>query len=227
MERRAPDADPGAAPALPPVLPPETVPATALPNGFLFWPVAIVVVLIDVITKAIAASALIPPLIPHQLFGDVARLTLVYNRGAAFGIHVGTYSRPVFAVLTIGALAILWRLYRATAPADWRRVLALSLVSAGAVGNLIDRLRSARGVVDFIDIGTSTWRWPTFNVADIAVTTGALLLAIVLWREDRIVAREAALAASSPAAGTTDGTTTGSESADVAASIAAERRGIA
>ena len=187
MERRAPDAGVGGA-----VVPHHGPPIAPLPNGFLFWPVALVVVIIDVVTKAIAAATLFPPLIPHPVIGDVARLTLVYNRGAAFGIHVGAYSRPIFAILTVGALAILWRLYRVTAPGDRRRVLALALVSAGAVGNLIDRLRSAKGVVDFIDIGSATWRWPTFNVADIAVTTGAMLLAVVLWREDRAAARESA-----------------------------------
>ena len=116
MERRAPDAGAGAAPAVP-----EVVPSAPLPNGFLFWPVAVLVVILDVVTKAIAATALIPALIPHPVIGDVARLTLVYNKGAAFGLHVGAYSRPIFAVLTIGALAILWRLYRSTAPADGRR----------------------------------------------------------------------------------------------------------
>jgi len=212
-----PDAVPGPAPAAPPQ-PTERV---ALPNGFLFWPVAVVVVLLDEVTKAIAAATLFPPMIPHTVVGDVARLTLVYNRGAAFGIHVGIYSRPIFIVLTLAALAILWRLYRATAPADWRRVLALALVSAGAVGNLLDRIRSTRGVVDFIDIGTATWRWPTFNVADIAVTTGAILLAVVLWREDRAAATLAA-APVPPASAPSE-----TAPADVALPVAAERRGIA
>ncbi len=197
MEKRAPDLDGDSSGAPDGWRAPELRPApdATLPNGFVFWPIAVLVVLLDVITKAIAVAALAPALIPHPVVGEFARLTLVYNRGAAFGIHVGPYSRPIFAVLTLGALAILWRLYRASAPADWRRVIALALVSAGAIGNLIDRIRSSKGVVDFIDLGTSAWRWPTFNVADIAVTTGAVLLAIVLWQEDRAAARAAAVAA--------------------------------
>jgi signal peptidase II len=141
------------------------------------------------------------------VIGDAVRLTLVYNPGAAFGIHVGGYSRVVFSVLTIAALGILWRLFRGTRVGDHRRVLALALVSAGAVGNLLDRLRSPRGVVDFLDLGAGTWRWPTFNVADIAVTSGAILLAIVLWREDREGAAGAReVAAAEPVDAPTDGT---------------------
>ncbi|HEX8850851.1 MAG TPA: signal peptidase II [Gemmatimonadaceae bacterium] len=179
MERRAPDDGAGSGAS----------PAVVWPNGAFFWPVAFVVIMLDLVTKAIAAYALVPERIPHPVIGQAVRLTLVYNPGAAFGIHVGAYSRVVFSVLTLAALGILWRLFRGTRPGDRQRVLALALVSAGAVGNLIDRLRSARGVVDFIDIGSGTWRWPTFNVADIAVTTGAVLLAVVLWREDRDGAR--------------------------------------
>jgi signal peptidase II len=63
--------------------------------------------------------------------------------------------------------------------------LALALASGGATGNLIDRIREPRGVVDFIDIGVGTVRFWTFNVADSAVTIGALLLAWVLWHEER------------------------------------------
>ncbi|HTI64425.1 MAG TPA: signal peptidase II, partial [Gemmatimonadaceae bacterium] len=95
------------------------------------------------------------------------------------------------------ALYILWRLYRTSAPGDTLRVLALGLACGGAAGNLIDRFRSSNGVVDFIDIGVGDVRFWTFNVADSAVTVGAIVLAIVLWREDR---RELAIEAAEAAA---------------------------
>jgi len=73
------------------------------------------------------------------------------------------------------------------APAQARAVpAALGMLAAGAIGNLIDRLRHDRGVVDFIDVGTASWRFWTFNVADIGVSCGAILLALLLWREDRV-----------------------------------------
>lgn len=178
--------------AVPPGEAPLEPPVTGVRNATIFWPVALLVLAIDVVTKSIAVTSLAPQHMPHPVIGEAVRLTLVYNPGAAFGLHVGEYSRIIFTVLTIGALAILWQLYRTTSPGDDRRALALALVCAGAAGNLIDRLTSPRGVVDFIDIGATTWRWPTFNVADMAVTTGAVLLAFVLWREDRAAARDAA-----------------------------------
>jgi signal peptidase II len=157
-------------------------------NGLLFWPVIAAVVLVDFITKRMAVAALVPQRLPHELFGDAVRLTLVYNPGAAFGLHLGQYSRWIFMILTVAALGILWRLYQATRQGDVPRTLALALVSAGAIGNLIDRVRSPLGVVDFIDVGIGDMRWPTFNVADMAVSTGAFLLAWVLWGEDRAAA---------------------------------------
>jgi signal peptidase II len=54
------------------------------------------------------------------------------------------------------------------------------------MGNLLDRIRHSDGVVDFIDVGLGMSRWPTFNVADMAVSVGAVLLAWVLWDEDRL-----------------------------------------
>jgi signal peptidase II len=150
-----------------------------------FWPVVITVVLSDILTKWIAVRDLYPRGVPREVFGDVVRLTLVFNRGAAFGLHLGQYSRWIFLGLTIAALVILAQLYRTTAARDIARTLAISLVSGGAIGNLIDRIRGPQGVVDFIDIGIGDMRWPTFNVADMAVSTGAILLAWVLWGEDR------------------------------------------
>ena len=153
-------------------------------NAALFWPVLVVVLAFDVITKAIAERALLRG-IPEEVLGDVVRLRLVYNPGAAFGFDLGPQSRWIFAVLTIGALVILARLYRSTPVGHSARAVALALVCAGAVGNLIDRVRSFFGVVDFIDVGIGDARWPTFNVADMAVSVGAGLLAWVLWQEDR------------------------------------------
>jgi signal peptidase II len=161
-------------------------------RGRLFWPVIVVVVVSDLITKWIAVRDLYPRGVPREVFGDAVRLTLVYNRGAAFGLHLGQYSRWIFLGLTIGALAILWQLYRTTPARDIVRTLAIALVSGGAVGNLIDRIRGPQGVVDFLDLGWGDLRWPTFNVADMAVSTGAILLAWVLWGEDRARATAAA-----------------------------------
>jgi signal peptidase II len=160
-------------------------------NAGLFWPVVGIVTAIDVVTKALAVQMLVPRRVPHEVVGDAVRFTLVYNPGAAFGLHVGPYSRWVFMTLTVVALAILAWLYQSTREGATNRVLALALVCGGAIGNLIDRVRSVDGVVDFIDVGLGDTRWPTFNVADMAVSTGAFLLAWVLWEDDRVTSPSA------------------------------------
>jgi len=154
-------------------------------NASLFWPILFVVAIVDVITKAAAERLLLPRGIPHEVLGNGLRFTLVYNPGAAFGLNLGPLSRWIFAGLTLVALVILGRLYRTTRAGHVARSVALALVCAGAVGNLLDRMRSFFGVVDFIDVGVGDARWPTFNVADMAVSVGAALLAWVLWQEDR------------------------------------------
>jgi len=165
-------------------------------KALLFWPVLLAVTATDAVTKALAERWLPLPQLPHEVLGNAVRFTLVYNPGAAFGINFGPSSRWIFMGLTIIALIILARLYAATRSGDVPRTLALALVCGGALGNLVDRLRSGLGVVDFIDIGLRNARWPTFNVADSAVTIGAVLLAFVLWAEDREAA--VGMAADSP-----------------------------
>ena len=150
-------------------------------NGVLFWPVVVVVVVADLLTKAVAAYALTPAGFPHAVAGEWLRLTLVYNQGAAFGLHLGPWSRGIFLILTAVVLRIIAGLYRATPDRANRRVLALALLAAGATGNAITRVLSDDGVVDFLDIGLGRHRWPTFNLADVAVTVGAVILFRVLW----------------------------------------------
>ncbi len=152
-------------------------------KALISWPVLIVVVLADLLTKSLAVTLLPPNGFPQSVIGDGLRFALVYNPGAAFGLYLGGFSRWIFMALTVGALGILWRLYAQTDASDRLRALAVALVAAGAVGNLIDRIRSDLGVVDFIDVGFGVHRWPTFNVADMAVSTGAFMLAWVLWGE--------------------------------------------
>ncbi len=149
------------------------------------WPLMIFVVLLDVISKQVAVAVLAPSGTARQVLGDGVRFALVYNPGAAFGLYLGAYSRWIFMTLTLGALIILWRLYKQSRDTELVRVLAIALVAAGAIGNLIDRIMSERGVVDFIDVGVGSYRWPTFNVADMAVSAGAFLLAYVLWGEEQ------------------------------------------
>jgi len=153
----------------------------------LFWSVAAGVVIADFYTKTLAASAL--SRVPRRIVGDWITFQLVYNPGAAFGLHVGEHSRWVFLVLALLALLVLGSMVRQTRADQRFRLVALALVCGGAVGNLIDRIRSPRGVVDFIDVGVGTLRWPTFNLADAAVTCGAIALAIVLWVDGRREAR--------------------------------------
>ena len=151
----------------------------------LFWGLVCGWVVADVLTKAWVEASVRPVGLAHPVLGDVVRFTLVYNQGAAFGMHIGEWSRWVFTALTIGALLMLAHLFRETREGDYPRTLSLALVTAGAIGNLVDRVRSSRGVIDFIDVGVGSHRFWTFNVADVGVSCGAILLALVLWRDER------------------------------------------
>lgn len=152
-------------------------------KALLYTALLVAIILVDVVTKLIVQRSLVL-YSPQPVIGDVFRLTYIYNPGAAFGLHLGEYSRFIFLTLTVVALLVLFLWYRATPWQDRLRLVAIASVSGGAVGNMIDRLRSHRGVVDFLDVGVGSVRWPVFNVADIAVTIGAVLLAISLWSEE-------------------------------------------
>lgn len=143
-----------------------------------------VVIAIDFATKVLAMQHLAPRHIPHPVIGDVVRFTLAFNPGAAFGMHLGPASRWIFAVLAVVIVGVLLR-----ATADLTRVSRLAaigvpIVVGGALGNLLDRIRLRDGVVDFIDIGVGDVRFWTFNVADTAVSIGAVCLILALWQTE-------------------------------------------
>lgn len=140
------------------------------------------VLVLDLITKALVVRAMtLYESVP--VLGDVFRLTYTHNPGAAFGINVGEHSRLVFLALALTALGILLWLYATTSGRRRFRLVSLALVAGGAVGNIVDRIRYERGVVDFLDVGVGTLRWPVFNVADMAVSVGAVLLLVSFYRE--------------------------------------------
>lgn len=147
-----------------------------------FWPTLVIVYCLDFITKRLAETHLLPQHVPHRVIGELVRFTLAYNKDAAMGLSLGGYSRAGFALTASVILVVLAVLYRRTADSDKFSALALALVTAGALGNLTDRLMSSRGVVDFIDVGIGNARFYTFNVADAGVTCGAILLALLSLR---------------------------------------------
>jgi len=152
-----------------------------------FWPVLATLLLADCSTKELVVAELAGNPGPHSVLGNVLRFTLAYNQDAALSLSFGGSgaSRLFLSVIAIVAVVVLLQLYRRTAPDAALRAFALAMIAGGALGNLLDRLRSPLGVVDFIDVGIGDARFWTFNVADIGVTVGAVLLAAVLWRDDR------------------------------------------
>ena len=153
------------------------------------------VLIVDLWTKSWALRELMGQP-PRELLGGLLPLTFALNRGAAFGLSFGSDPRWIFVGLTVLALGLLFVLLVQADDADQLRIVSLTLVIAGALGNLWDRLRWSRGVVDFlgpVDLGF--WHFPIFNVADVAISFGAVLLAVSFWREER-EARQAVVAPS-------------------------------
>lgn len=142
---------------------------------------AALVIIIDQITKYAASSMLLmhEPVAILPFFN----FTLMHNPGAAFSFLAdqGGWQRWFFAVLALVVSVVLavW-LRRLQAHEKWL-ALALSLVLGGAVGNLIDRIYHGY-VVDFIDVYYNAWHWPAFNIADSAITVGAVMLVIDTFR---------------------------------------------
>ncbi len=146
--------------------------------------VVAVVIALDLVTKRWALEELSNGR-TLELLGGAIPLTLTFNQGAAFGLTIGDDPRWFFIPVTFVAIGFLIALIWQSGPAEHARVVAAAFVLGGAIGNLYDRIRWDRGVVDFIGpIDLGFMDWPIFNVADMAITCGAVLLAISFIRED-------------------------------------------
>jgi len=137
--------------------------------------ISVLVILLDQITKYVANTGLVyavaVPVVPSF------NLTLMYNRGAAFSFlsDAAGWQRWFFVAISLGASVLLIVWLRKLKPQQWMLALALALVLGGAVGNLIDRLYLGY-VIDFIQLYYKSFYWPAFNVADSAISVGAVLL---------------------------------------------------
>jgi signal peptidase II len=114
-------------------------------------------------------------------------LVHVHNKGAAFSllnsISVG-FTRPFFIITTGLVLGVVGYLWWRLPKTNWPVALGYSLIMAGAVGNLIDRVRLGE-VVDFLDFYWGRYHWPAFNVADSLVCLGAAVLVWVILMEEK------------------------------------------
>jgi signal peptidase II len=145
-----------------------------------FWTIFLMTVLVDVVSKKLAVNRLSPAYVPHNIVDDILRFTLAYNPEGAMSFSLGPSSRWWFVLLSVGTLVVLLYMYRQTPREDRLQIASIALICGGAVGNLLDRIKSPRGVVDFIDIGIGSHRFWTFNLADLAVTLGTALLTWIL-----------------------------------------------
>lgn len=152
---------------------------------------AVLLIGLDQLAKYWANSALV--------FGEPLAIlpslnfTLVYNYGAAFSFlaDMGGWQRWFFSALAlaVGGGLIVWL---AKLPSVWTaEVAGINLILSGAIGNLIDRMVAGR-VTDFIDFYIGSWHYATFNVADIAISLGAVLLLLSeFWFKPRQLKRDA------------------------------------
>jgi signal peptidase II len=170
------------------------------PKYLFFGLVAALVLIADVGSKAWAEVTLSDAATRHSIVvvKDSLNFVLAYNQGGAWGLFHGAadaFRKPFFVIVSVAAVLFIISLYRKIHEGQWALKWGLPLVLGGAIGNLTDRVTRI-GVVDFIDYRadwvlfmnqtiakvsagwTVTDHWPTFNVADIAICVGVVLMAL-------------------------------------------------
>ena len=147
--------------------------------------VCVLLIVIDQLTKIIAERYLFLGE-PVPVIDGLFNLTLVYNPGAAFGMFgdlPDPWRRITLGAVSLLALLVVVRFMYKEAREDTVSQYALVAILSGAIGNIIDRVRFD-AVIDFLDFYVGEHHWPAFNVADSAITLGAILL---IW--DQLLAK--------------------------------------
>ena len=144
-------------------------------------PIAGTVLVLDQLSKFLIGRAFV--LHQESVLLPFLSFQLTYNTGAAFSfLHdAGGWQRGFLSVVSIAIMIWLGVWMHRLAPAERRLVWPLALILGGAAGNLIDRL-SVGAVTDFIVLHYRGWYWPTFNLADSAITIGVVVLILLSFR---------------------------------------------
>jgi len=136
--------------------------------------VYIVTIISDQLTKSIIDS-LYELHASRPILGSILQLTYIRNSGAVFGLSIGN-PRIMFVMTVIVTIVLAFLFFKGIVrPEHALGKIAVVMVLGGATGNLIDRIRFGE-VIDFIDMGIGYYRWPVYNLADIYITVGMVIL---------------------------------------------------
>lgn len=152
-------------------------------NKYIFaGTIASLTVIFDQISKAMVRSSM-PLWSSDPIFPNFFNMVHAVNKGAAFGFLNRadiSWQRSFFIIITIVALGIIYSLIKSAHKSNKLQIASLALLLGGAIGNLFDRIIYGE-VTDFLDFYIGKYHWPAFNVADIALTIGAVLMIISLY----------------------------------------------
>lgn len=148
----------------------------------LYFFTVILLVVLDQLTKLAAYEYL---KLNSIIINDFFSLTLAQNHGAAFSFLADQDGWQRYFLSGISAIvSIIISVWMFKTPLKYKaKLLSLTLILSGAIGNMTDRITNGF-VIDFLDFHYSTWHFPIFNIADILISIGAIFLIIVDWKNN-------------------------------------------
>ncbi|WP_404933638.1 signal peptidase II [Nitratireductor sp. L15S-10] len=135
---------------------------------------------IDQFTKTVIVEIIMQP--PRVIYvTPFMNIILSYNEGISFGLFSGVFrdwsALLIWMTLALAIVLLIWMIFSDS----FVTTAALGLMAGGALGNIYDRVQGGK-VTDFIDLHAGSWHWPTFNIADVAIVGGAIILILCSLR---------------------------------------------